>query len=910
MNRPPLRWSGRLLAALALVSFTFGIWGFRQHTGGAESPWLDAAYRSLQLFFMNFEHPQPAPVKIGFFLQLARFGAFVTTIWAILLALFPQVSKSIRRWLRWRGPSCAVILGYGPVGQAIGTALWQQKYGIKRITAVHSSITPELAARARLDRVLLIEGDPSDPRILDHIFARRAERIYVSDPDDLRAIDSAVAVSQQVRDPAKDIRVVLKDSAVAGKMAEATSGGYMGMPGLSWFSLADETARLLVADRRFDRVAVENGQDRLHLVIIGCGSQGEAIAVETLLTGWRKSLGPPRITFLDKDATLIKARMRRRMPAWFLQPNGAALPEAARPIFDFRTFDAETIDFARDADFDDLRKGATAWVLATGDGALNLRASLSLHQAIGMRQIAPAPIYVRVPSGHDDEAPDLVGQHLAMVHPFGAIKTVIAGSPLLDIDPDDLPRKLHNAYARASVDMGLASELEDWENLPESKRNANRALFRHAAMKLEDFGAEAQPVLRKLPQVDLAVQRRLARVDDALDYAKIDCGSAPEGWFRSSQAREPVDLQTALDLRASALCEHNRWTNERALEQFVPAPTSDGGMRDDVRRLHNNMFDWYDLETAAVRRFDVVLLRALLSEATEDPSAATAKPHRAKVLFLPILADGMVGELHVSNLGVPETADATEWQLHLCAASEPKNVSALVPLLMDRLAPCLNTERQIPPRRIRFDFLQRPSSRILALANQLATKIQSEHNARLVIEPRWFWPADARTTIGFVGHRDLAGFGDEQAILDRLSQTFMRLAAQGKAGGLVCGYTHGADQLAVRAWNALGLPLAQLVFPYDSAAADATRQYHTDDPSKESSGKVFSELDLQHVGTPQLPEGDAGHTSQAKTVLKCADTLIALLDEKREVLPGGTLDTVTKFRAQRRDVTILGPEPQ
>ena len=318
MSRRRRAWWGVVPAVVAFGSFALGTYGFWEMLPPPRSlleTLPDAAYRALQMFFMNFEDPREAGGPVGPALQAARFGAFVTTVWVILQAFFPQAWQTARRWCRRRGRHCALILGYGPIGQAIAAGLRQPGNGIRRITAVEPLVTPELAARAAADGVLLLEADPSDPRLLDRAYARRAERIYVSDRDDLRAIDTAVAVQAHVARPGRDIRVVLNDSAVAGQMAEAAGAGFLGAPGLSWFSLADETARRLMAEARFDRVAVETGAARLHLVILGCGSQGEAIAVETLLTGWRTALGPPRITFLDCDVAAIEARMRRRMPA-------------------------------------------------------------------------------------------------------------------------------------------------------------------------------------------------------------------------------------------------------------------------------------------------------------------------------------------------------------------------------------------------------------------------------------------------------------------------------------------------------------------------------------------------------------------------------------------------------------------
>lgn len=434
-RRLPRDWSGILLVVLFLTTLALGVFGFAQELRPTSAAgWLDVIYRAIQLFFLEFSLPGADPKEIDPVLQAARFLAVVTAIWAILKAFFPRVRQTIRRWIRRRGLSCAVILGYGPVGQAIGAALWQRDCGIRHVTAVHPAVTPELAARARLDGVLLIEGDPSDPRLLDTVFAGRAERIYVSNPDDLRAIDTVVAVRQHLPDPAKDIRVILNDSAVAAQIAEATAAGFLGAPNLRWFSVADETARLLIADARFDRFALESGADRMHLVIIGCGSQGEAVAVEALLTAWRTGLGPPKITFLDREIGSVEARMRKRLPAWFAEAGGAALFPAARPDLEFLDCDAGTVDVALDPCFEGLRERVSGWVFAMGDDALNLRASVALHRAIVSRRFDPAPIYVRIPTGHVEDAPDLSANPLGLAHTFGSIDSVIARSALLAPD--------------------------------------------------------------------------------------------------------------------------------------------------------------------------------------------------------------------------------------------------------------------------------------------------------------------------------------------------------------------------------------------------------------------------------------------------------------------------------------------
>ena len=733
-RRLPRDWSGVVLAGLFATSFVSGVIGFGSHY--CEVTWTsflnaDVIYRSIQLFFLEFKMPPDAGctrADPGPFLQVARFGAFFTTIWAIISAFFPAVSRNIRRLLRVRGTSCAVILGYGPVGQAMGAALWQRDCGIRRVTAVHPAVTPELSARARADGVLLIEGDPSDPLILKRVYVQKAERIYISDPDDLRAIDTAVAVRQHFPNPEMDIRVVLNDSTLGSQIAEAASAGFLGAPNVRWFSVADETARLLIADARFDRFALESGSSRMHLVIVGCGSQGEAVAVEALLTSWRTGLGPPKITFLDRDVASIEARMRRRMPAWFGHPEAAALYPAVRPDLEFLDCDAETVDFARDACFDGLRERVSGWVFATGDDALNLRASIVLHRAIMARQIDPAPVYIRILTGHLEDAPDLSANPLGLADIFGSTDNAIARSPILAEDPDAVPRTLHAAYRTAEQEMfGRVSE--DWASLPETKREANRALFRHAVMKIEDFGAVAAMRHDGVPVTHPSIAGTLRRVDESLAYDRIDRGLDVAAWLKEGATLGEGDAATAILIRDAAICEHNRWTMERALSQFVPTTRPDRALRDDARRRHNNMHDWFDLGDSEIRRYDVVMLRALLSQRIE-PKQVPHKKVRARELFLAI--DGGEGRCsaHVLESGDAPAGDVSELHVHVNARAEPRKPEDLLSSVMTCLSPHIDQRRRQPPARIRFDFPSQPGERVLTLANLVADELRRNSPTR------------------------------------------------------------------------------------------------------------------------------------------------------------------------------------
>jgi len=900
-RRIPPDWSARLLIALAAGSVVSGAVGFR--VAGVRDLW-DVAYLTLQLFFLNFDGDG---LQMNPWLQMARFGALFTAVWAILKAFFPQVRQHIRRFLRSRGKSCAVVLGYGAVGQAIGAALWQRDCGIARVTAVHPSVTPELAARARADGVLLIEGDASDPRVLKRIYVAKAERIYISDPDDLRAIDTAVAVRQHLGDRGNDIRIVLNDSDVAAQMAEATVAGFLGATGLRWFSVADETARLLIADARFDRVALESGAERMHLVVVGGGSQGEAVAVEAILTAWRTGLGPPKITFFDRDVASVEARLRRRMPAWFLQANGGALYPAARPDLAFLECDAKDADFMRDSRFDGLRARVSGWVFAMGDDAKNLRASIELHRAIMARHIDPAPIYVRIPTGHAEDAPELSANPLGLAQTFGSIESVIARSALLAEDPDAVPKVLHDAYRKAEQEM-FGRFSEDWESLPENKREANRALFRHAVMKIEDFGAVATVGRDGVPLTHAGLAATLRRVDESLAYDRIDQGGEARRWLRDGAALSKNDLATAVLIRNAALCEHNRWTIERALAQFLPTTRPDRALRDDVRRIHNNMHDWFDLEDAETRRYDLVMLHALLSQRAAA-GQVLHKAARVKTVFLAVDGLAKTCTAHFSRCGMAEGSDVSELHLHMNSRNEPATPAELVPVVMSCLAPHIDRQKQHLPTRIRFDFRRQPSERVLVLANLVAMELREKLSETTQIDAFWNWRAAGSPVAGVVGHRDLTAFGGIVPITEQLRQTFMDLVIGKGVAQLVTGYAPGSDRAAVEAWASLAFPKPLLIFPFSSRDATGEDVYFTEEPELATWDTTISERAALEVGRPMLSASGGGHVAQAEEILRVADLTVFVVDETRSAVTGGSGDTLERARLSGVEMVLLSPAP-
>ena len=83
-------WSKRLLIVIATVSFVIGFRGFYLVSKPMTfADWLNVFFDTISLFSVSYDKLVFANEDAKNLLQVARIGAFVTTIWTVLKVLFP-----------------------------------------------------------------------------------------------------------------------------------------------------------------------------------------------------------------------------------------------------------------------------------------------------------------------------------------------------------------------------------------------------------------------------------------------------------------------------------------------------------------------------------------------------------------------------------------------------------------------------------------------------------------------------------------------------------------------------------------------------------------------------------------------------------------------------------------------------
>lgn len=609
------------LAFIGLVLW-FGTRGFMAMGTG----FWDGLYRAVQLFGLNFDFPgQTTAEDIPLQLHIARLAAPAVLIVAVIKLMADGLTLRLQRHRNTRPFNFPrdLVLGFDSFGQEVGRRLIEKGNAVTWIDRIQGNDEDLRQARDRAERLggFLIVGDPSDPRNLQAARIGLVRRVFVALPNDLACFDAVEAV-RKLLPQHKPVRMFTANRLITNTLQTAAESGFATGRGVDLFNTKADAVRRLVLTARWDNLALLLGQERVHLVIAGCGWQGEALLEETLLLCLRANLKPPLVTVLDIDAEGVRKRLHRRAPA--LIDGNLGVRDFLPPRF--VTADLDQVDFAtldlRETP-DQPKVPVTAWAICAGDDDLNLRAGLLLHTAIQTRRLDGAPIHIRVHSGHGVATHAIGTDGITLSRTFGSLQDGLDQTSALEKDPDAGSKALHHAYVRAEADSPATKDpttapensLSDWEGLSPSMRNSNRRAHRHAPMKLADLGFDwrrAQPSdLPTIAPEDRETYRAAHEALFARSFLDVEDTCSPQGirLFRAMQN------------------EHDRWCIDRALDGWQP-----GVVRDNARLIHPSMVPWKDIgktqsaeDARKTRAYDAVLIRALL----ENENACRNRPARS-----------------------------------------------------------------------------------------------------------------------------------------------------------------------------------------------------------------------------------------------------------------------------------------
>jgi hypothetical protein len=605
----------RILPALVVITVGTGVWGWMQglpEWSFDDRSFGDALYLSL-LAFGGDDSYAPVP---NIWVNVARYTGIAASAIAIFALVYAVLQKQMMRFFARLRSGHTVIIGTSSfainyVLEDVRTPYRHERrwdrfiarlrwfFSGRKVTVIDAQENLDQHEEAlRAGGVFAVDTLPEKISEAAHLLGKDPTRILLGSANDMRNIDLAILM----KDLRPDAKLVLSisDETLARDLDTITPE----LARAEIVSDAQVAARALLTALVPDELAALRRQERVHVVLVGFGAMGLAIAEEIALrctceigpgTDWVKR---PLITIFDtSDARATKTLDRMR----------PGLRRAADIVGPSR-FDAMDCGLvAGTGEGDPLcaleaegKPGITAIVVCAGEDSNNMQLALRLREIQTTQQRLRAPIFARIQSSNSI-LPSPLGDVTRGLYLFGGNQY-----SKRDLQLQDIVRRL----AKMLYDGWRANNnptAPTWEKLSFAEQRTNT----RAALS-------AEQVLRNAGLVP----------PDNLGLADL-AGYPPS--IRDIQ-NNPEEI-----LRLSVL-EHNRWSNERFAEGWTHAR-----IRNNARRQHDCLVPFHDL-SEKMQANDTRNVETILAHSLRQGEGPRPYPDRGR-LWRQRLRVGVMGKM-------------------------------------------------------------------------------------------------------------------------------------------------------------------------------------------------------------------------------------------------------------------------
>lgn len=449
----------------------------------------------------HFARPVPWTLELG------RWLATMTTLLAVfgMARRLLHQERTVLKLRRLRGHT--VVCGLGRKGAA---AVQRLRQGGQAVVVIDKAPQPDLDALCRERGALVLTGDATRVDTLRKARLAHARSLLALCPDDPTNCEVA-AQACRIRRRAKTAagvlhcHVHLSDSdlrTVFHKMIAAhpdTAGIKVHV-----FDAYDPEARqLLVHDLPLDHDGVNAKETRqVHLVILGFGRMGRALAVRAAQLGHFANSARLRISVIDRRAAANRAALLFRYPRFTdicdleFHNIEAVSPEARTLLEGWCADQTEITSVAVCFDHEERAleiAGQLLPLLRPGGARLALRLSGRSGLANLLSVIAPLNLTPQVrPFGMEDRSCLFEGLEGTGAEKFAR-----------DIHEAYITTRLNEAGMKADGDAAIRNDpaMRGWDDLEEDLRESNRQQADHIFIKLRSIAYEAVPAGDPRPAV-------------------------------------------------------------------------------------------------------------------------------------------------------------------------------------------------------------------------------------------------------------------------------------------------------------------------------------------------------------------------------------------------------------------------
>ncbi len=529
-------------SVLALTSFLLSYWGWYDQSATFHAYGLraheNAIFMALRVFGFSSAYVDPKLMGNDWRLLVSRWTGLVVvtaTVVAAGLELFrAEIAEVKSSWLRRH----ILIIGDHDMAIALVTEAVR-----RRLSAIHISaaVAKPQQTGALITLPRLVGEDP-----LTVGRAAYARRVVVAETELGASMELALRALEQtpaVETATPKVAVHLDDPVTAERIHHVPGG-----LNLFSFSEAQVTARTVLFRHPPFLLARRIGAPAVHVVIVGFGRLGQAIARDVVLNCAVSDLGEPHITVIEPLGEAAQREFLYKHPSF----NKAC---------EFKVFvDLEGAMSSTGPDSAAPAPPVCATFVCIRDTADGLAEAAALCERIGQYDQIQGPVFVRIRSGGPQPPRGGLGDLVAgKMYTFGAVTDLGAQSRALDDDPDAEARMVHQVYAEIG-----GYEARPWETLTEDLRVSSRRVVTHVPAKLASLGLDLEPWLRT--------------PDDERPWPPVLARD------------ETLYREGARDRRAAAALEHARWTADRHVNGW-----RHGLEQDNSRKIHVALTPFEDL---------------------------------------------------------------------------------------------------------------------------------------------------------------------------------------------------------------------------------------------------------------------------------------------------------------------------
>lgn len=540
-----LQWG--VILALFVASMILGYLGFARYFAGKPVTALDAVYRAVQLFTLDFDLPEPRH-PLNWMLETARWTAVAASLYTVFLALSTLFQQRVALLRLRRRQGHVVVAGLGEKG----LQLVREFSAGHKVTAIEQDPAgPNLGAARELGASVLI-GDASRRELLQMAAAHRAERVLAVCQDGANAqlavtLGAMAEPGDAQATPAALVHIVDLSLASLLKRGAVTNRQGWGRR-MRLFNIWETGARQLWDDHPLDQTGITPDDTRqVHLILAGWSPAAEAVLVQAVKIGHFANRKPLKVTVADAEAGRARGGLLGRYPA---------LEDLCEISFlDGELDQGSVLDRLAGLAEDPLH--LTSLAVCLDDDARALAAALGLS-----RRLPGGVARVLVRMSRRGGLTSIL-EPSSGIHPFGMIEDVCATPILLDQANDRLAMAIHQAYLDQRLNQGASlgdtPALKPWDELDLFFQDSNRQQAHHVYVKLRAIGVA---------------------------WSEGRGGAATEEF-----AFTPEEIEVM------AVMEHSRWCAEYRLAGWTSGP------RDDAARTHPDLVPWEELPEES-RRVD------------------------------------------------------------------------------------------------------------------------------------------------------------------------------------------------------------------------------------------------------------------------------------------------------------------